>query len=400
MNKLFSQHLFFRMLFSYIVTLLIVMVVLVIGVYFFAPNAYQRHMMTEDMLNVQITPANRGEPSQTLGQRMMEGRITDNTNRINGTLPGVGYINFREAMFDSLLWAIIVAILVAIGISVYSSQRILQPLRHIDEASREIASGNYSKRIPVEGQDEFSHLARSFNAMSEKLEGIEKTRVQMIGDISHELRTPLTIIHGYLEGMADGLIPAAGDTFALMRKETERLSRLVNGLQELSRVESGAVSLTLKKVNFGEWIGELVKRSEILFEDQGLKLTLTIQPEATSAIVKMDEDRMTQIFTNLLSNARQFSPNNSVVRVNVGITERGLEARVTDQGIGIAPENLRHIFERFYQVDRSRSNTNREGSGIGLSIAHALIAAHGGEISAESEGIGHGTTFIICLPVV
>lgn len=391
--KLFSQHLFFRMLFSYIITLAIVMVVLVVGVYLFAPNAYQRHMIPDDMMAGQATNGDRLDGNVGQGQMMMDGR-----NGNKNPIPGVGYINFREAMFDSLLWAIMISLLVAIFISIYSSQRILQPLRHMDEASREIANGNYAKRIPVEGQDEFSHLARSFNAMSEKLEGIENTRVQMIGDISHELRTPLTILHGYLEGMADGLIPAEADTFAIMRKETERLARLVNGLQELSRVESGSVSLNLRKVNFADWIEELVKRNVILFEDQGLKLSLSIQPEAKTALVNMDEDRMTQIFTNLLSNARQFSPEKGEVSMNVALKGNELESRVSDQGIGIAPENLAHIFERFYQVDRSRTN-KRGGSGIGLSIAQALITGHGGKIHAESQGIGSGTTFVVCLPL-
>jgi len=338
-----------------------------------------------------------GNPENIPGQglRLMQGQNQD----LSQPQAGIGYLNFREAVFDSLLWAVLVSSLIAFGISFYNSQKIVKPLHQLDEASREIANGNYSKRIPIEGQDEFSHLAMSFNQMSEMLEGVEKTRVQMIGDISHELRTPLTIIHGYLEGMADGLIPADEETYALMRKETARLTRLVNGLQELSRVESGSVELFQKSVQFFDWIRELVKRNQILFNESSLKLSLLVDPAAEKAKVFIDDDRMTQVLTNLLANARQFSPENSEVSISVYLIKDQLEVIIKDQGIGIARENLNHIFERFYQVDRSRSNSSREGSGIGLSISKALVLAHGGEIRAESAGSGKGTSFIIKLPI-
>lgn len=394
-----NKHIFFRLLLSYIITLVVVMVVLVAGVYVFSPNAYQRHMLdgvidpTMPMMN-----SDKGYDGQNSGQgyRLMEGRSGENGVPQAGT----AYLNFRGAMFDSLLWAIIAAVIVAVGISIYNSRKILQPLQHMDEASREIANGNYAKRIPVEGQDEFSHLARSFNAMSEKLEGIENTRIQMIGDISHELRTPLTILHGYLEGMADGLIPAENDTFALMQRETARLTRLVNGLQELSRVESGSVNLELMKVDLSSWMGELIKKNELLFEENSLKLDLYVSAPAEGVMVNIDDDRMTQIMTNLLSNARQFSPADGTIKVSMDVVDERMEIRISDNGIGISPENLPHIFERFYQVERSRSNNQRGGSGIGLSIVHALVVAHGGDIQVESAGLNKGTTFIIHLPTL
>ena len=329
------------------------------------------------------------------GSRLMQGQ----NQELNQQPGGIGYLNFREAVFDSLLWAVLISSLLAFGISFYNSQKIVRPLQQLDEASREIANGNYSKRIPIEGQDEFSHLAVNFNQMSEMLEGVERTRVRMIGDISHELRTPLTIIHGYLEGMADGLIPVDEETYALMRKETERLTRLVNGLQELSNVESGSVELSQISVQFTDWIRDLVKRNQIIFNESSLKLSLFVDPAAEKTKVFMDDDRMTQVLTNLLSNARQFSPVNSEVSIHVSLIKDQLEIVIKDQGIGIARENLDHIFERFYQVERSRSNSSREGSGIGLSIAKALVLSHGGEIRAESAGAGKGTSFIIKLPI-
>lgn len=371
------------------------MVVLVLGVYFISPNSYQRHIMTQDMMNMTMAEGEIINFAPGQGLRLMQGQNQDTSQ-----LPiGVGYLNFREAVFDSLLWAVLISSVIAFVISFYNSQKILKPLQQLDIASREITKGDYSKRIPIEGQDEFSHLAKSFNQMSEMLEGVEKTRVQMIGDISHELRTPLTIIHGYLEGMADGLIPADEETYSLMRKETERLTRLVNGLQELSRVESGSVELNQKNVNFAEWIKNLVKRNQILFDDNSLSLRLIMDPAVETVKIYMDDDRMTQVLTNLLANSRQFSPEKSEITLTVTIVKDKLEVRIKDQGIGITKEHLKHIFERFYQVDRSRSNSSREGSGIGLSIAKALVLAHGGEIWAESEGTGSGASFIIKLPI-
>ncbi|HWS22886.1 MAG TPA: HAMP domain-containing sensor histidine kinase [Anaerolineales bacterium] len=393
--NIFNKRIFYRLLFSYIITIVIVMAALLIGVYFLSPNSYQRHMTNQEMMSQTMMESANPENIPGQGLRLMQGQ-----NQELSQLPvGIGYLNFREAVFDSLLWAVLISSLLAFGISFYNSQKIVRPLHQLDEASREIANGNYSKRIPIEGQDEFSHLAMSFNRMSEMLEGVERTRVQMIGDISHELRTPLTIIHGYLEGMADGLIPVDEETYALMRKETERLTRLVNGLQELSRVESGSVELSQILIQFTDWIRDLVKRNQIIFTESSLKLSLFVDPAAEKARVFMDDDRMTQVLTNLLSNARQFSPLNSEVSIHVSLIKDQLEVVIKDQGIGISRENINHIFERFYQVERSRSNNGREGSGIGLSIAKALVLAHGGEIRAESAGPGEGTSFIIKLPI-
>jgi histidine kinase len=269
-------------------------------------------------------------------------------------------------------------------------------------ASQYIADGHFDQRVQIPGDiasndlDELAQLALSFNQMAEKLHQTENMRVQLIGDISHELRTPLTAIKGSMEGLLDGVLPPTPETFQNIHREANRLQRLVADLQELSRVEAGALPLDLKTQDIVPLTGSVAERLRPQFEDKGVALAVDLPP--TLPPVLIDEDRISQVLINLLGNALQYTPEGGQVSLVVQQSGDEIQVKVKDTGIGIPVEHLPHLFTRFYRVDKSRSRAGG-GSGIGLTIAKHLVEAHGGRIWAESEGIGQGSTFSFALPI-
>jgi signal transduction histidine kinase len=204
----------------------------------------------------------------------------------------------------------------------------------------------------------------------------------------------------------DGLLPAAPETYSEIHRETERLNRLVDDLQELSRVEAQAYQLDIRPVDVSNLVATIVKRLRHQFDDKRVTLTLRPAQGGASSLprdpmqVLADEDRAIQILTNLLGNALQYTPSGGQVSLDVSRIGNEAQFLVKDTGIGIPPEHLAHIFDRFYRVDKSRSRQNGGGSGIGLTIAHHLVEAQGGRIWAESEGESKGSVFAFTLPLV
>jgi histidine kinase len=248
----------------------------------------------------------------------------------------------------------------------------------------------------LDEQDELGTLAMSFNRMAEKLEQTEQMRRQLIGDVSHELRTPLTAIKGSMEGLIDGVLPADAATFEQIHQEAARLERLVDDLQELSRVEARAYQLDLQSIQIEDLITATVTRLQGQFEAKGVTL-LTDLPSNLPA-VQADHDRLSQVLTNLIGNALQYTPEGGKVTVLTAPVGNEVLVSVADTGVGIASEHLAQIFNRFYRVDKSRSRAGG-GSGIGLTIARFLVEAHGGRIWAESPGADQGSTFTFTLPI-
>ena len=273
----------------------------------------------------------------------------------------------------------------------------LAPVRVLTSASQRIADGHYGERVKSTGSDELGQLAHSFNQMAEKLEQVESMRRQLIGDVSHELRTPLTAIKGSMEGLMDGVLPASEETYQQIHQEADRLARLVDDLQELSRVEAGAYALDTQPVAVSTLVQTTIKRFAMQAQAKGIEL----RPElpADLPLVLADQDRITQVLTNLVGNALQYTPQGGQVIIRA--IRKGHETwiSVIDTGVGILPEHLSHLFTRFYRVDKSRSRQSGGGSGIGLTIARALVEAHGGRIRAESAGEGQGSTFTFTLKI-
>ncbi|HUV16818.1 MAG TPA: ATP-binding protein [Pelolinea sp.] len=328
------------------------------------------------------------------------GRMGEGMQTMMGNMRGVNlYETFRAAVNDSLLISAAVAFIIAGVAGLVISRLITRPVKNLTDASLRIANGDYAQRVPRDEiqSDELGQLALSFNQMAEKLEQTETIRRQMIGDISHELRTPLTAIKGSLEGLMDGVLAAEDLTYQQIYREADRLQRLVEDLQELSRVEAVQFKLNKKVIKVKDLVENSTNTLEGAFSKKEVKLDYLVGNELPD--VQADHDRVLQVLQNLLGNALQFTPKGGEVMIEVKVISGFLEFSVKDNGAGIDVRHLAHIFERFYRADPSRSRANGGGSGIGLTISKSLIEAHGGRIWAESKGKGRGSIFFFTLPV-
>ncbi|WKZ35201.1 MAG: ATP-binding protein [Anaerolineales bacterium] len=376
----FRSHLTAKLFASYLLVILIGMAAIWITTRFTTPTAFQRHLQFME--------------SQFTGSEMMMGQ--GQGRRPQGGMMADFYQNFQASFNESLLIAFIAASLVGLVASYVLSRNIIAPVQSMKSASQRIAEGHYDERVGSHGTDELSQLAASFNQMAEQLEQVETMRRRLIGDVAHELRTPLTAIKGSAEGLMDGVLPANDETFQQIHNEAERLNKLVSDLQELSRVESKAISLDIHPVDVSRLIETTLKRMQFQFDEKRVALSLSLPRDPI--LVLADEDRALQILTNLLGNALQYTPQNGTVTVTVVHEKSVAKFSIRDTGIGIPAEHLAHIFDRFYRVDKSRSRTHG-GSGIGLTIAKHLVETQGGKIWVESEGENKGSEFIFTLPL-
>ena len=304
--------------------------------------------------------------------------------------------SFHAALAQALLVAGGAAILTALAASLVITDRVVGPVRRLVLASRRLADGHYAERVPAGSRDELGELATSFNALADALESTERRRLELVGDVAHELRTPVATIEGYLEGLLDGVVEPNERTWAKLHDEAGRLRRLINELQELSRAEARQIQLDPQPVDPADIAQAAIDRLTGQFDEKGLSFTTEIA--AGLPAVRADRDRAIQVLTNLLTNALRHTPAPGSVRLTVRRRGRDVQFSLTDSGIGIAAEHLPHVFERFFRVDKSRSRA-LGGSGIGLTIARALVEAMGGRIWAESDGLGRGATFTFSVPI-
>lgn len=308
---------------------------------------------------------------------------------------------FRDSLNQGLLVAGGVALAVAVAISLFVTWWVIGPVRRLAAASQRIAAGHYAERVPTgtltnsRHPDELGELAANFNEMAQSLEASEQRRLELVGDVTHELRTPLATLQGYLEGLLDGVIEPDERTWAKLHDETGRLRRLIDDLQELSRAQAHQIPLKLTSLNPQDITRVVVERVSAQFKEKGLDFSCDLP--ANLPPVKADPDRAVQVLTNLLINALRYTPAPGRVNLKLQATSNTVEFRVTDSGIGIGAEHLPHLFERFYRVDKSRSRA-LGGSGIGLTIAKALVEAMGGRIEVSSPGPNLGATFSFFLP--
>lgn len=301
---------------------------------------------------------------------------------------------FETAWYRGTLWSVIVSATAAGGLSYWVSKRLMQRLTEIEQITQKFAAGHLNQRLPASDIPELNRLGVSFNRMAASLEGVEQRRRELVGDLTHELRTPLTVIRGYLEELADGAIEPSPDIYLSLARETKRLERLVNDLQELSKAEAGYLPISVQQVNLRPLLESLVQKfSDQILED-GPDLRLECVPHLPTVLA--DIDRTEQVLVNLLGNALRYTENGSIT-IRAWTEPSKLWLAVIDTGIGIAPENLPHVFERFFRADRSRAR-HSGGTGIGLAISRRLIELQGGEISVESQ-LGKGSTFRFFLPL-
>lgn len=372
-----QRHLGPKIFISYLVVILVLIVVMVSAAIFVAPGAFERHLTTMEQMSTADGPAQVPDLEADL------------------------FSNFRVAVTESLQLATVAAFLVAVSISVFVSRRIVAPIRRMMIASQRIAEGHYDERVEfpggrvIESTDELGQLALSFNQMADKLQRTEEMRRQLIGDVAHELRTPLTTIQGSLEGLLDGVLPAEGATYEQILREATRLQKLVRDLQELSRVEADTFILEPKVLEVKRLVEAACHRLAFQFQEKNVDLIVDVDDQSQRVVA--DEDRIGQVLLNLLGNGLQYTPSGGSVRVFTEKAGEFVNIAIEDTGIGIAAENIPHVFTRFFRVDKSRSRVGG-GSGIGLTIAKRIVEASGGKIQARSSGEGKGSTFTFTLP--
>ena len=379
MMKFLRTHLVWKVFLSYVLVVLVGAIILITAASLSVPAAFERHMasMNEIMNNANAMGNNQQMQSELFSQ-------------------------YTTAVYEAVTYAALAALIAAILASFFISRQVVTPMLHMMSLSQRIAEGEYQERLALPGgqqadqTDELGQLALRFNQMADKLEKTETIRRQLIGDVTHELRTPLTAVKGYLEGLMDGVLPADPETYEQIHSEIDRLQRLVNDLQELSRVEAGAIQLNLAPVPPERLIERIQSTFGRQFEDKNIQLVTDVETGLPNLFV--DKDRIIQVLTNLAGNALQYTPNGGKVSISVRREKSEILFAVKDTGIGISTEQLTFIFNRFYRTDKSRNRASG-GSGIGLTIAKALVQAHQGKIWAKSNGEGEGSTFSFLIPL-
>lgn len=273
------------------------------------------------------------------------------------------------------------------------SKRITTPITRVISSAQMIAKGYFGDRSDEKSNTkEISQLTDTINELAGTLETQEKLRKRLTGDVAHELRTPVATLQSHLEAMIDGIWEPSSDRLTSCHEETLRINRMIGDLEKLARYESD--NMILNKEEF--CLCELLKRLMHNFENEFIQRNIKIQIDCNNNKLFADKDKISQVFVNLISNALKYSGNDSQVTIAITEDENKTKIIVSDNGIGISDEDLPYIFERFYRADKSR-NRMTGGSGIGLTIAKAIVEAHKGSISASSK-LNKGTVFTVVLP--
>ena len=290
------------------------------------------------------------------------------------------------------LFAIVLA---SLWMSGRALRRATRPIEEVMEAADRVAEGDYSARVAEYGPREARALAHTFNTMTARLQANAEQRRRLLADVTHELRTPLTVIQGNLEGLIDGVYPADEARLKSILDETRLLSRLIDDLSTLALAESGALQLHKESTDFGALVYDTVAS----FQTQAHAASVTLDAEVAPNLPLLDIDptRIREVLANLILNALRYTSSGGSVQVRCGVTEtsggeKHVWGAVEDTGTGIPPEDLPHVFDRFYK------SRNSGGMGLGLTIVKNLVAAHGGQIEAKSQP-GHGTTIRFALPL-
>jgi histidine kinase len=302
---------------------------------------------------------------------------------------------YHSAFNRAFYWGIAVALLVTGPVVLFVTSQIVSPLRRMQRASSRIAAGEYRERLDAHAPGEIGELAASFNIMAAALASSEARRLDLIRNVAHEFRTPLSSLQGYIEGIEDGVFAADRPTLDAFRRQVRRLECLVNDLSLLSRVEAGEETVRAAPIELGDLLRQAVITFQPLVHGKGVALTL--EPVADTLVVMADAQRSGQVLGNLLGNALRHTPEGGEVRVSVGVSQGEAVVHVRDTGEGIPSEALPHLFTRFYRVDAARSRSDT-GSGIGLTIAKHFVEAQGGRIGVESR-VGEGSHFWFSLPL-
>jgi len=293
------------------------------------------------------------------------------------------------------------ALILAALIGIWLTRYISRPVRSLEEGMEAVASGNLNYKLPLSPSraDEFGRLAASFEEMTKQLKELDKLKAEFVSVASHELKTPINVVQGYVQLLEEGVYGTLTDqqrtVLRTLDTQVQALARLAKQLLDVSRFEAGGGKLDLRRVALGAFLDDLEQAFQILAMQRGIRFVVR-RGENLPAEVLWDGDRMNEVLGNLLANAFKFTSRGGEVELNADTTGTTLNLEVRDSGAGIPPEQVAHVFEKFYQADNQVAAASK-GSGLGLAIAKGIVEAHGGTINCESTP-GVGTTFSIVMP--
>lgn len=305
-------------------------------------------------------------------------------------------LSFRQNSLYGALVAAVIALVISVIIGFAVSRVLARPIRDISAAAQRIKEGDLTARTGITGPDEVGQLGATFDDMASVLERDRELEKRLTADVAHELRTPLMSIMATVEAMQDEVMPCDQEHLALVDSETKRLSRLVDSMLRLSRLENGSVRMHFGPIDVVDFIRGITSSHLALLADAGLELTFENRTGEDEFEVELDRDTITQAVTNLLSNAMRYTPAPGRVTIWVGGDASEACIGVSDTGVGISKENLNRVFTRFWRAEESR-NRAKGGLGVGLAVTKEIVDSHHGHVDVSSE-VGKGTTFTIVLP--
>lgn len=303
---------------------------------------------------------------------------------------------FRMNSYSAIVAAALFATVIACVIGYLASRSLTRPIKIITQTAAQIRNGDLSARTGLRGEDEIGRLGETFDSMAETMEHDIKFERSLTSDVAHELRTPLMAMLATVEAMQDGVLPADYEHFETVASEVRRLSRLVDAMLHLSRLENGKRAFKPEETEVVELTRALFSMQEQLFADQGLSLTFEDRCKNGECYAEVDPDLLREATVNLLSNAMRYTPEGGSVVLAVAKERNDVLISVEDTGIGIAKEDIPRVFSRFWRSDASRERVSG-GLGVGLAITKEIVDLHNGTISVESE-LGEGTTFTLHIP--
>jgi len=303
---------------------------------------------------------------------------------------------FRDATAMSVGIGLGVSALTALTLSWYLSRRVHRSATALSEAASAVAAGHYDIRVPPPRLGkEFDAVAAAFNKMAQQLGEVDETRRQMLADLAHEIRTPVAVLDAYMEALEDGVRQLDQETIGTLRDQTRRLTRFSVDVNALSAAERRTTSIDSQWISSKALIETAVSAFAPRYGSKGVDLTSHVADDLPT--LWADYERLGQVLGNLLDNALRHTELGGRVDVTATAADDELVIAISDTGTGVAREHLPRLFDRFYRADAARDRQHG-GAGIGLSIAKALVDAHGGHIEAHSDGHGTGTTFSVSLP--
>lgn len=298
---------------------------------------------------------------------------------------------------DRMLMYFAIAVLGVVLMSLLVSRWITRPIAALTAGIKQMAKGDFTSRVRVSGNNEMARLAETYNQMSERLENLERSRNQFVSNASHELKTPLATMKILLESLIyqDDMEPALRREFMQdINKEIDRLNMVIGDLLTLVHIDSQKMRLRREMMRLSVAVKEAVRRLAPLASDRGQEIEVALHDDCE---MFADPAKLQQVMYNLIDNAIKYTPDGGKIRISLELSGRDALLKVSDTGVGIPKNDVPHVFDRFYRVDKARSRETG-GTGLGLSIVQQIVRLHGGSIDVQSE-VGKGTTFIIELPV-